>query len=172
LNLTVQEGLKSIFDIEENFEDQLTSSLTKLCLCINTICWSPKIINQLQGIYQHLKIKYYDLPNDYPTCWSSTYMMINMTIKQKIILQTLFVITDAKYIKNALDYQEWNILEANLKTLKIFAEGIKALSIYMESTLHQVENIYNLIKRYLEMNGSNISKSMIAKIEDHLTQTL
>lgn len=169
LNLTVQEGLKSMFSLEEDDNgDNPSSALTNLRLCINAIRRSPRTIHQLQEICQNLNMKYYNLPNDCPTRWSSTYHMIDRAIMQKTALQVLFITSDAKYIKNALNNQEWSILEANLRTLKIFSEATKALSVYQEPSLHQVEGIYNLIKNYLEMNTADSSKSMLTKINEHL----
>lgn len=168
LNLTVQAGLKSMFNIEEDInEENLTSSLTKLRLCINTIRRSPRIIHQLQEICQDLKIQYYDLPNDCPTRWSSTYQMIDMAVKQKTALQVLFITSNVKHLKNALENQDWSILEANLKTLKVFSKATRALSVYEEPSLHQVENIYSLVKNYLEIDTANSSKSMLAKLEEY-----
>ena len=94
--------------------------------------------------------------------------MIDRAITQKAALQVLFITLDAKHVKNALNNQEWSILEANLRTLKIFLEATKALSVYEEPSLHQVEGIYNLIKNYLEVDTADSSKNMLTKINEHL----
>ena len=168
LNLAVQDGLKHIFDIEEEFdEDQPTSPLTKLRLCINTIRRSPKITKQLEEICDLQHINFCKLPNDCPTRWSSTYEMIRVAIKQKVALQTLFVTTDIKYIKNALDYSDWEILEENIPILEVFAEATNALSTFKRPTLYQVDEIFCGIQVYLQTFKTNVSKSMIEKIQDY-----
>ena len=171
LNLAVQDGLKHIFDIEEEFdEDQPTSPLKKLRLCINTIRQSLKIIKQLEEICDLHHITFLKLPNDYPTRWSSTYEMIRIAIKQKVALQMLFVTTDIKYIKNALNYADWKILEENIPILKVFAEATNVLSTFKRPTLHQVDEIFHGIQVYLKAFKTNASKSMIEKIQDYSTK--
>src|SRR3954464_6523952 len=77
LNLAVQDGLKNLFNIEEELdEDNLISPLTKLRIAINAIRRSPKNIDELKKHCENLEIEYHSLPHDCPTQWSSTYTMI------------------------------------------------------------------------------------------------
>lgn len=168
LNIIVQDGLKHMFDLEEELdEDQPTSPLTKLRLCINTIRRSPKLIDQLKEICQHLQEKYYNLPNDCSTRWSSTYDMIKIALKMKIPLQTLFITADIKHIKNALDYHEWTMLETNIIVFEIFATATNMLSAYTVPTLYQVEDVFNLIKNFLEKKKDNVYNTMFTKLQDY-----
>ena len=51
LNHVVQDGLKNIFDIEKELdEDKPIYPLSKLHLCVNTIYQSPKLIDQLKEL--------------------------------------------------------------------------------------------------------------------------
>src|SRR4051812_31033235 len=60
LNLAIQDGLKNLFNVEEEFdEDNLTSPLTKLHIAVNAICRSPKHIDDLKKHCDNLKTEYY-----------------------------------------------------------------------------------------------------------------
>src|SRR5437763_1826760 len=75
-----------------------------------------------------------------------------------------------KYIKNALDYADWKILEENIPILKVFAEATNVLSTFKRPTLHQVDEIFHGIQVYLKAFKTNASKSMIEKIHDYSTK--
>jgi hypothetical protein len=93
-----------------------------------------------------------------------------VAIKQKIALQTLFITTDVKYVKNALDYSDWKVLEENIAILEVFAEATNALSTYKKPTLHQVDEIFYGIQRYLNTFKTSTSKYMVTKIQGYSTK--
>lgn len=168
LNLAVQDGLKNLFDVEEEFdEDNLTSPLTKLRTAVNAIRRSPKNIDELKKHCENLEIEYHDLPHDCPTRWSSTYTMIKAALRQRRPLQVMFIDSESKYVKNALDQSDWDILEGNLKVLKIFAKATAILSAYKEPTLHQVEDVYSMIKGYLNNHKTNAHDVMAEKLDEY-----
>ena len=169
LNLVVQAGYSSMFNIEKNpEEDNPTSPLTKLHLCISTIRRSPKTIEDLKNYCQVCNIKYHNLPSDCPTRWSSTFTMIKASVEQKQALQTLFSGSEIKNIKNALDYKEWEILESKMKDLEIFSEATNVLSTFLEPIIQQIEEIYTLIKQYLKKENTYATKAMLDKLLEYI----
>jgi hypothetical protein len=168
LNLAVQDGLKNLFDIEEEFDkNNLTSPLTKLRIAVNAIRRSPKHINELKKHCETLEVEYYNLPHDCPTRWSSTYTMIKAAISQRRPLQVMFIDSENKHIKDALNHSDWNILEGNIKILKIFAKATTILSTYKEPTLYQVEDVYSIIYRYLDDNKTIAHDTMAEKLDEY-----
>src|SRR5215218_8542832 len=97
---------------------------------------APKHIDEFKKHCENLAIGYHNLPHDCPTRWSSTYTMIKAALNHKRLLQVMFIDSENKHIKNALNHSDWDILEENLKILKIFAKATAILSAYKEPTLH------------------------------------
>lgn len=169
INLVVQAGFQSMFNIEQNLEEEKPiSPLTKLRLCVNAIRRSPKTIEDLKNYCHVCNIKYHNLPSDCPTRWSSTFSMVKASIDQKQALQTLFSGSEIKNIKNALDYKEWETLESKVKDLEIFSEATNVLSTFLEPTIHLVEEVYLLTKQHLNKENTDATKAMENKLLEYI----
>jgi hypothetical protein len=93
--------------------------------------------------------------------------MIKAAISQRRPLQVMFIDSENKHIKDALDHSDWNILEGNIKILKIFAKATTILSTYKEPTLYQVEDVYSIIQRYLDDNKTIAHDTMAEKLDEY-----
>src|SRR5437879_12481346 len=96
--------------------------------------------------------------------------MIKSALNHKRTIQLMFIDSESKHIKNPLDQSDWNILEGNIKILKIFAKATTILSAYKEPTLHQVEDVYSIIKSYLDNHESSAYAIMADKLEEYSTK--
>lgn len=169
LNLVAQEGFKSMFTMEQNpQEDNPTSPLSKLRLCVNAIRRSPKAIDNLKKYCQAGDIKYHSLSADCPTRWSSTYTMIKSSLEQKQALQALFSSSDVKNIKNALDHKEWDVLKSRMNYLEIFDGATNVLSTFLEPTIYLTGQVFTLIKQRLITDGTDTAKIMVDKLEEYI----
>ena len=93
--------------------------------------------------------------------------MIKAALRQQHALQVMFIDSENKHIQKALNQSDWDILEGNLKVLKIFAKATAILSAYKEPTLHQVEDVYSMIKRYLNNHKTYAHDIMAEKLDDY-----
>jgi len=134
---------------------------------VNAIRRSPKSIEELKQFCKDCEIDYHDLPNDCPTRWSSTFAMIKAALLQKPALQLMFVRSEAKYISDALDSNEWKALETHVGGLNLFAEATKALSTYRTPALHEVEEVFSLMEKYLVGQKTSPYKIMASKLREY-----
>src|SRR4051794_29876915 len=82
----------------------------------------------------------------------------------------MFINLKNKHIKNTLNHFDWDILEENFKILKIFAKATVILSAYEKPILYQVEDVYLIIKNYLDKHETSVHDIIAGKLEEYLVK--
>src|SRR5215212_8134382 len=107
--------MKLMFDNPDDDDEEvnLVNPINKLRLCINKICQSTKLHEELQAFCIHTNEEYHEPANDSPTRWSLTTNMIEIALKQKKALSMLMTLSDIVTVHSALDVTDWNTIESH-----------------------------------------------------------
>jgi hAT family C-terminal dimerisation region len=148
-------------------DDNPKNPINKLRLCVNAIRQSTKLLQELKELCDLTGEKYHALANDCPTRWSSTFVMIDKAIGQKKAMTMLMTKSDARHVHEALDTNDWAILEAILPNLAVFAKATEVLSLQNYASMHNVGHIYSGIIKFLGRGPHDTNKIMITKLESY-----